>query len=128
MPEQAKFLYEKMKNFYQCNKTNIDTTLKEGDSIPNFEDVVVIDTPGHTPGHISLYERKSKTLIVGDAFILKDGILSFTDSNLNYDDTMYLNSLKHLCNYDIDTAICYHGSVYDNNFNKEIRSLINKNI
>lgn len=128
LPEQAKFLYEKMKNFYQCNKTNIDTTLKEGDSIPNFEDVVVIDTPGHTPGHISLYERKSKTLIVGDAFILKDGILSFTDSNLNYDDTMYLNSLKHLCNYDIDTAICYHGSVYDNNFNKEIRNLINKNI
>ena len=49
-----------MKNFYSCNKVKIDEILKDGDLIPGFNEVSVIYTPGHTPGHLSLYiERKS---------------------------------------------------------------------
>jgi glyoxylase-like metal-dependent hydrolase (beta-lactamase superfamily II) len=35
----------------------------------------VINTPGHTPGHISLYHKPSKTLIAGDAMRVMDGQL-----------------------------------------------------
>lgn len=126
LPEQAKTLYEKMKNFYNCNKVNIDLTLKDGYSIPGFEELVVIDTAGHTPGHISLYDKESKTLIVGDAFIIKDDNLNFTASNLNFDDELYLKSIKKLSNYDINTIICYHGGVYNDNVNESIKNLANK--
>lgn len=126
LPEQAKFLYEKMKRFYSCNNVSIDLTLDDGDFIPGFEEVVVIDTKGHTPGHISLYDKESKTLITGDAFIIKDGALAFTSANLNFDDEMYLDSIKKLCNYDVDTVICYHGGVYKSNVNHSIKELSNK--
>ncbi len=35
------------------------------DELPNWE---VLHTPGHTPGHVSLFRRADMTLIVGDAF------------------------------------------------------------
>ncbi len=37
-------------------------------SIPPLPEWRFIHTPGHTPGHISLYRESDKTLIAGDAF------------------------------------------------------------
>lgn len=31
-----------------------------------------------------------------------------------------------LAEYDIETVICYHGGMYDNNVNKAIKELYNK--
>lgn len=39
--------------------------LKEGDRVGPLE---VIETPGHTPGSIALFDNKNKAIIVGDAF------------------------------------------------------------
>jgi glyoxylase-like metal-dependent hydrolase (beta-lactamase superfamily II) len=38
-------------------------TLREGDDVAGFE---VIETPGHTPGHISLWREEDGVLILGD--------------------------------------------------------------
>jgi len=38
-------------------------------SLPGIEDWKYIHTPGHAPGHISLYRESDKTLISGDAFV-----------------------------------------------------------
>ncbi|WP_407271364.1 MBL fold metallo-hydrolase [Radiobacillus sp. PE A8.2] len=38
-------------------------------TIPHMPDYKWIHTPGHTPGHISLFREKDKTLIAGDAFV-----------------------------------------------------------
>jgi glyoxylase-like metal-dependent hydrolase (beta-lactamase superfamily II) len=38
-------------------------------SVPNMEGWKWIHTPGHTPGHISLFRKQDRTLIVGDAFV-----------------------------------------------------------
>jgi hydroxyacylglutathione hydrolase len=39
--------------------------LREGDAVADF---VVLDTPGHSPGHISLWRESDRTLICGDVF------------------------------------------------------------
>lgn len=114
-----------MKNFYSCNKVEIDEILKEGDLIPGFNEVSVIYTPGHTPGHLSLYIEREKVLIAGDAFIIKDGNISTTDSDLNFNDEEYYSSLKKIHNYDISEVICYHGGVYKKNINEAIGNIIN---
>ncbi|GAB3556857.1 MBL fold metallo-hydrolase [Spirosoma fluminis] len=43
--------------------------LPENGTIPELSDWRVIHTPGHAPGHISLFRDKDRTLIVGDAFV-----------------------------------------------------------
>ena len=47
---------------------NIQAIPSDG-SVPFMQGFQWIHTPGHTPGHISLYREKDKVLIVGDAFV-----------------------------------------------------------
>jgi hydroxyacylglutathione hydrolase len=39
--------------------------LREGDAVGDF---VVLDVPGHSPGHIALWRASDRTLVVGDVF------------------------------------------------------------
>lgn len=43
--------------------------LPEDGSIPGLEGWRYIHTPGHTPGHISLYREHDQVLLAGDAFV-----------------------------------------------------------
>ena len=43
--------------------------LPDNNSIPGFPEWKYMHTPGHTPGHISLYREQDKVLIAGDAFV-----------------------------------------------------------
>jgi glyoxylase-like metal-dependent hydrolase (beta-lactamase superfamily II) len=57
------------------SEVNIDVALAGGESIQIDEDwrVEVLHTPGHSLGHISVYDPRSRTAIVADA-VLGDGI------------------------------------------------------
>ncbi len=43
--------------------------LPDDNSIPGFPEWKYVHTPGHTPGHISLFRERDKVLIAGDAFV-----------------------------------------------------------
>ena len=43
----------------------VDRRLREGDEVAGF---TVLDTPGHSPGHISFWRESDRTLICGDVF------------------------------------------------------------
>ncbi|GAB3992213.1 MBL fold metallo-hydrolase [Spirosoma daeguense] len=43
--------------------------IAEDGKIPELPDWQVIHTPGHSPGHISLFREKDRTLLAGDAFV-----------------------------------------------------------
>jgi glyoxylase-like metal-dependent hydrolase (beta-lactamase superfamily II) len=43
--------------------------LPEDHTVPFLENWVWLHTPGHTPGHVSLWRESDRTLIAGDAFI-----------------------------------------------------------
>jgi glyoxylase-like metal-dependent hydrolase (beta-lactamase superfamily II) len=45
------------------------TPLPGDNTIPGMNDWKYIHTPGHTPGHISLFRESDKVLIAGDAFV-----------------------------------------------------------
>ena len=44
-------------------------TLPEDGSVPTMPGWKWVHTPGHTPGHISLFREQDKALIAGDAFV-----------------------------------------------------------
>src|SRR5699024_8044827 len=43
--------------------------LPEDGSIPHMPDWRWIHTPGHSPGHVSLFRESDRTLIAGDVFV-----------------------------------------------------------
>ncbi|MCT2536120.1 MBL fold metallo-hydrolase [Aquibacillus koreensis] len=51
--------------------------LPDDGSIPFLDEWKYIHTPGHTPGHISLFREKDKTLLSGDAIVTENPESSF---------------------------------------------------
>lgn len=104
-------------------KANVDKTVADEEELPYCGGITVITTPGHTPGHISLYHKKSKTLITGDTLLVVDGQLRKPDPHLTLDMNVAIKSLKKLAQYDIETVICYHGGLYKGDANQRIAEL-----
>jgi len=123
LPEKMKVMYGKFKVAFQNCKVNVDKTLIGGDELSYCGGIQVIFTPGHTIGHICLYLKQSKTLIAGDMLRVDDGKLIRVDPSTNFDTALSIKSLKKLTNYDIETVICYHGGVYNENANQRIIEL-----
>jgi len=46
--------------------------LSENGTLPGFDEWRIIHTPGHTPGHVSLFRESDRTLIAGDAIATVD--------------------------------------------------------
>lgn len=90
----------------------VDIIVKEGDIFPWCGGCEMIETPGHTPGHISLYVKDKKTMITGDAAVLENDRLEIANPQFTIDMPKAEKSLLKIRGYDVDTFICYHGGVY----------------
>ncbi len=104
-------------------KAKVGRTVADGDRIDCCGGITVIDTPGHTPGHICLYCHSSKTLIAGDAMVIEDGQLLGPREQVTFDIGMARESLKKLTSYEIDRVVCYHGGLYEDGAGDRIAAL-----
>ncbi|MDR1482281.1 MAG: MBL fold metallo-hydrolase [Synergistaceae bacterium] len=89
----------------------VDITLRGGDVFPWCGGTEIIPTPGHMPGHISVYVRQRKVLITGDALIAIGGRPRISNPHYAIDALLAKSSVEKLAEYDIDTFICYHGGL-----------------
>lgn len=103
-------------------RANVDTTLADGEALPYGGGVIVIHTPGHTPGHLCLYHPGSKTLIAADALAVGESGLVRSRA-FDFDTKLAAKSLEKLAQYDIETVICYHGGLYRGDANRHIAEL-----
>ncbi|MDQ0193041.1 MBL fold metallo-hydrolase [Paenibacillus wynnii] len=104
-------------------KGRVDNTIGNRDRLPYAGGITVIHTPGHSPGHLSLYHHESQTLIAGDALTVLDGELYGPDPRATPNLKEALISLTHFSEYEIKTVICYHGGLYQGDIQKRITEL-----
>ena len=96
--------------FCPISETCPDRTVVEGDVLAcggyAFE---VIHTPGHHPGHISLYERREKILFVGDMLGME--VPFYTPSSGGV--AGYLASMEKYRRLEIDLIVPSHGGLIE---------------
>lgn len=90
----------------------VNRTVKDGDVMDWCGGCHVLATPGHMPGHISLYLPKQKVMITGDAMAIEDGIPVIANPQFTLDEERAKQSLTKLLRYEVDTFVCYHGGIY----------------
>jgi glyoxylase-like metal-dependent hydrolase (beta-lactamase superfamily II) len=97
--------------FCPISETSPDKTVREGDVLTcgayAFE---VIHTPGHHPGHISLYERNEKILFVGDMVGME--VPFYTPSSGGVQG--YLASMEKYLALEVGLIIPSHGDLVEN--------------
>lgn len=79
---------------------NVDKCLIDKDYFDFCGGIEIISTPGHMPGHISIYVKESKTLIVGDALVIESGELKIALPQYTLDIDEARKSVKKLLSYD----------------------------
>ncbi|NIK78484.1 glyoxylase-like metal-dependent hydrolase (beta-lactamase superfamily II) [Paenibacillus castaneae] len=98
----------------------VDATIKDGMELPYCGGIVVIATPGHTPGHLSLYHKASKTLIAADSMVVLNDQLLGPNPQYSIDHPLAIQSLQKFIPYDIKTVVCYHGGLFADQANERI--------
>ncbi len=93
----------------------VDLVVKGGDTIELGNGVVweIIDTPGHSVCHISAYEKKEATLVVGDAtgFYVPEKDLFWPNYFVSL--VSYLDSIRKLSSFPAKRAVLSHNAVIE---------------
>lgn len=104
-----------------------DELYVDGQLLP--EGFVVVHTPGHTPGHISLIHREKRLLIAGDALNNRGGKLqlppaAFTPDRKNAERSVWKLAKKY--GDDFDVAVFGHGPPILQNANHRIKAMVSQ--
>jgi glyoxylase-like metal-dependent hydrolase (beta-lactamase superfamily II) len=102
----------------------VDEHLEDGERLDLAGGIRVIFTPGHTPGHLSLYLERSKVLVTGDALTAKEGHLNGPNPSMTLDMRAAVQSIRSLADLEIDTIVCYHGGVVSEDANRQLRRVL----
>ena len=133
--QQAESIYDSLEeeqkegalNFHKMlesiDNVDIDKTLNDGDTFDWCGCIEIIETPGHMPGHISIYIKESKTLIAGDALVIENNKLEIANPQYTLDMREAKESINKLLKYDIDRIICYHGGIYQSDIKKSLENI-----
>jgi glyoxylase-like metal-dependent hydrolase (beta-lactamase superfamily II) len=104
----------------------VDCTFAE-DGEPDFlPGVRIVHTPGHMPGHISLYLEATKTLVAADAVVYENGELEIANPHFTLDLPGAVASVEKLQQLETETLVCYHGGVVTGDIRAELGRLVRK--
>ncbi|ARX66269.1 MBL fold metallo-hydrolase [Bacillus thuringiensis] len=104
-------------------KGKVSDTVIDGQELPYCGGILILHTPGHTPGHISLYLKQSKILIAGDSMYSVNGMLGGIHAPTTINIKEAQQSLKKYLNLHIESVVCYHGGFSKRNINVQLQNL-----
>ena len=91
---------------------NVDILVNDGEVMDWCGGCEIVGTPGHTPGHISLYLKDKRIIITGDAAALENNQRVIANPQFTLDIENANKSISKILDYDAETYICYHGGIY----------------
>lgn len=124
LPEEARPYAEQFIAYLQTMvPARVDRTVTDGELLGGCGGIEVVHTPGHMPGHISLYLPASRTMLAGDAVVIEDGRLNIANPQFTLDMEAAVASVRKLAGYDIDRLICYHGGCWQGDTREALEEL-----
>lgn len=109
--------------FRSLPSVQVDRTVADGDVLPVHGGLRVIHTPGHTPGHVSLYLPGERLLIAGDALIVEGEKVMGPNPANTLDVDMAWRSVGRLAAQAPDAVVAYHGGLCTSRTAEQMHSL-----
>lgn len=93
----------------------------DGDTVMGLE---VIETPGHTPGHISVLDPRLDLLVAGDALTGVDGTAGGPDPRFTDDLTQAAGSISKLAALEFEVVVFGHGEPVESDGARHVADLV----
>lgn len=106
-----KIVYKLGKPFVRARSVKIDTIIGDGETLPFLGGLIVLSTPGHTPGHIALYSPCQGILFAGDAMRSTGEALIPSQGMNTWDEEEASISVKKLSRLGARIVCAGHGPV-----------------
>ena len=94
---------------FKVQPARIDRILETGEEFPFLGGLEVLDTKGHTPGHISLWSQTTRTLFCGDSIAIKGKSLRPSSGANTWDTELAINSFDNQLALKPDRIYAGHG-------------------
>lgn len=96
--------------------------VRDGDRVFDLE---IIETPGHTPGHICVHDAAAGILAVGDAMNTRSGQLQSASADPNFTDDLAQadESVRKLAGFEFEVVLVGHGEPILNDGSAAVSSL-----
>lgn len=120
-PKPKNILMRAAPLFLKAAPADIEVVLKDGLKIDN---LVVIETPGHTPGSIMLYDAQRKALFAGDTLSFDGQKVSGGLKQYSWDDAKMQASIEKISVLDFDVLLPGHGGFLKGNASNLVREYL----
>lgn len=80
--------------WFKADPAQVDELVAEGQVLPVLGGLRVVETPGHTPGHVSYFAPSAGILFVGDSLVSRGGELHPSHGMNTWDEARALESVR----------------------------------
>lgn len=126
LPEEAK---AKARAFCQLLETlppvPVDIVVS-GEQVLFSGEVEILSTPGHMPGHISLWLPAEKILVASDALVVEEGKFGIANPQFTLDLPQALRSIEKMKAKAPLKIICYHGGVVEEDIDNKLQEVLHQ--
>jgi glyoxylase-like metal-dependent hydrolase (beta-lactamase superfamily II) len=105
-PKPKNLMFRALSSFVKTEPVNVDLILNEND---NAGRLLVIHTPGHSEGSISLLDSERKVMFVGDAVRFVDGKIQGPPEQFTLDMDKAMKSIGRIASFEFDVLLSGHG-------------------
>lgn len=103
-----------VRGLFKPRAVQVDEIISEGQTLPALGGLRVLETPGHTPGHISLFSPSTGVLFTGDSIIARDGGLQGSLPAYTWDAEQAAASVRKQAQLGAQVVCPGHGPVVSN--------------
>jgi glyoxylase-like metal-dependent hydrolase (beta-lactamase superfamily II) len=97
--------------FFKATPFQVDELLAEGQTLLVLGGLRVVETPGHTPGHISLFAPGAGVLFCGDSMVADDNGLRGSRPSVTWDEAQAKESVRKQAELGASIVCSGHGPV-----------------
>lgn len=104
-----KLLYDLVGPLFHSKPAKIDRILSVGEILPFLGGLEILDTKGHTPGHLSLWSESTRTLFAGDSIKVRGKNLLPSSGANTWDDALAIQAFEMQIALKPDRIYAGHG-------------------
>ena len=100
---------------------DVDLLLKDNDKVGR---LIVIHTPGHSEGSISLLDAERKVMFVGDTIRFINGKITGSPKQFTLDMDKAKDSIRKISTFDFDILLSGHGQPLMPNASQKVKDYV----